>query len=404
LPCSSSLPDSTFYPVVQQQAEHLSKTFLPKRDLPFVLDRRVSWAIVWGACVTLLFLFVPLVSEHPFSSPSQQEEARQDFAVTTAIAALEKTARFLIAPSSRPEEQLAGAQLLALVQQVQNPSLSTPEKQKLIEETQKRLNLDLPLPQFFPFDLKIFAGKGKEDQNQRNEGNSQQGATPQLAEANRNLEQLKQSLAGQTKNEAGQDGQKNEEKSEKPQPRSAGGGITFNFPPPSPNPPSSPSNSSQTSGSQQPQTNNQTPPQPDSLGPSQSGLASKVDPNRPEKNPRAQTQNSQNQGYNPEKPGGEQEKKGEGGATIGQGRGERFLKPGEKPGGGFLTKDARFVKVRVPAGREEEREGDTLAENASRATPKIPYSNVPLKEGPPDQAQAKQPIPLEYRSILTEQQ
>jgi hypothetical protein len=84
------------------------------------------------------------------------------------------------------------------------------------------------------------------------------------------------------------------------------------------------------------------------------------------------------------------------------GKGERVLKPGAQAGGGFLTKDARFVKVRVPVGQEAQAEDDGRTVNSQRAIPKTPYSNAPLKEGRPDQVHLKQPIPLEYRAILTE--
>lgn len=397
------LSDSPSYAVVQQQTDQLSKTFLPKRDLPFSLDRKVFGAVIGAVCSVLTFLFTSFVSEHPFFSSyfsSQTEESSQESASAIAISTLEKTARLLLSPSSLPEEQLAGAQLLALVQQLQDPSLSVPEKQKLIEEVQKRLNLDLPFPQFFPFDLKIFASKRKEDQNQGKDGESPQGGKSQLAKANQNLEQLKQSLSDQLDNEAAQNEQKSKEKNEKPQTQ-AGGGITFNFPHPSSNS-LSPPNNLQTPGTQQTQANNQTSPQPDVLGQPQNDQTSQVDPKRPGKDLNDQAQNSQNQRHDPEKPGGEQEKTGEGGATIGQGKGERFLKPGDKPGGGFLTKDARFVKVRVPVALEEQGKEETLKEHTNRPTPKTPYSNAPLKGGQLDQLQAKQPIPLEYRSILTE--
>ncbi|NOT54354.1 MAG: hypothetical protein HOP18_07095 [Deltaproteobacteria bacterium] len=75
------------------------------------------------------------------------------------------------------------------------------------------------------------------------------------------------------------------------------------------------------------------------------------------------------------------------------------MKQGEQPGG-FLTKDARFVKVRIPFGGTPRAEGENLTENTDRAQPHTPYSNAPLKEAPPDHAQVKQPVPLEYRTIL----
>jgi hypothetical protein len=403
LPHSPSLSDSASYSVVQQQTDQLSKIFLPKKELPFSFDRRVLGAGIGAICSVLTFLFSPFVSEYPFSSSyfSSQSEEAQESALAIAISTIEKPARLLLSPSSTPEEQLAGAQLLPLAQQLQDPSLSVPEKQKLIEEVQKRLTLDLPFPQFFPFDLKIFTGKGNEDQNQGKDGESPQAGKSQLAKANQNLEQLKQSLTGQLDNQAAQNEQKNKEKTEKPQTQ-AGGGITFNFPPQSPNP-LSPPNNLQTPGTQQSQANPQTSPHPDVLRQPQNSQTSQVDPQRSGKDLPNQAQNSQNQGHHSEKSREEQKKTGEEGTMVGQGKGERFLKPGDEPGGGFLTKDAQFVKIRVPIALEEQGQGETLTEHTNRTTPKTRYSNVPLKEGQPDQPQAKQPIPLEYRSILTKE-
>jgi len=54
-------------------------------------------------------------------------------------------------------------------------------------------------------------------------------------------------------------------------------------------------------------------------------------------------------------------------------------------------------------GEEAQAEEDGRTANSQRTTPKTPYSNAPLKEGrPDDQTHLKQPIPLEYRAILTE--
>jgi hypothetical protein len=85
---------------------------------------------------------------------------------------------------------------------------------------------------------------------------------------------------------------------------------------------------------------------------------------------------------------------------VGQGRGERFVKPGEQPGSGFLTQDAHFVKVRVPIGQDIQAKEGARTANNGRAAPKTPYSNAPLQESVPEQAQRRQPIPLEYRAIL----
>jgi hypothetical protein len=399
-----SLSNGALYPVVQQQVEKLAENFLPEQEFPFVLDRRVPWVIL-GTAGSILFIFLLLpVFERSFvpSFAPQMESSSQEITSTAAMSALEETARLLLSPASAPEEQLAGAQLLTLLQRLQDPSLSALEKQRLIEEAQKRLPVDLPLPQLFPFDLKIFSNKGKEGQNQGQESGESQGGKAQLTKASQSLEQLKQALSGQMSSTPGQNEKKDEGKDKSPQPSSAGGGIKFNFPSSSPNQQSSQSNAPQTSGTQQSQPNNQTPSLMNTTGQPQNGLASKIDPNQTGNNINNQAQNSQNQGHNSETPGNEQGKKGEGGTTIGQGRGERFLRPGDKPGEGFLTKDAQFVKVRVPVTQDEQGQGETLTANTGRITPKTPYSNAPLKEGPPDQPQVKQPIPFEYRSILEE--
>lgn len=396
---SPSVLDGTLYSVVQQQAEQLSKTFLLEQDLPFVLDRRVPWITMGAIVSSLLFFFVHPYVEHSLTSffPFlQKQDSQHEF--TAEIADLEKTAHLFLSPSSTPEEQLAGAQLSTLAQQLQDPSLSVPEKQKRIEEAQERLNLDLPFPQLFPFDLKIFSGQGKNPEDASKDGDSQTGGKAEFTKANHNLEQLKQSLAEQMNNGPEQSKQQGESKSEKPQPPSDGGGITFNLPPQDQKQQSSVSTSPQSPGNQQAKAQNQSPSPADTLGQQHSGLTSKVDPNQPGENP---TDQSQSQQQDPKKPGKEQRKE-DGGTTIGQGKGERFLKSGDQPGGGFLTKDARFVKVRVPSHQEETAAGDTLTANTNRAVPKIPYSNAPLKEGPPNQRQEQQPIPLEYRKILTE--
>jgi hypothetical protein len=62
------------------------------------------------------------------------------------------------------------------------------------------------------------------------------------------------------------------------------------------------------------------------------------------------------------------------------GKGERLLNLGHKLVV-FLTKDARFVKVRVPVGQEAQAEEDGHTANSQRATPKTPYSSAPLNEG-----------------------
>jgi hypothetical protein len=405
-PQSSTALEHGFYRVITAQADALSRDFLPERDLPFVLDRRVPWAMLGAVfSVLLLFLVPSLLGSHGpfFTAPSpmetsyREEASSQEAVITEAIAKLEETARLLMASTSPPQEQMVGAQLATLIQQIQDPSLSAQEKQQLIEEARKRLNLDLPLPQLFPFDLKIFGSKGK-DQSQGNEGDSQQAGKTPLEKTKQSLEQLKQSLSTATatsSNGSQQEAQQNREKNTQPQPRLEGGGIAFNLP--------LPREKNQDRSRQESGEAGQKPSQAQARDPHVPGS----DPNYPgegqnQNAQNQQAQNQQNQSNSPEKPGSGQDQKSGGGASVGQEKGERFLKSGDQPGGGFLTKDGRFVKVRIPIGQDAQETGDGLTANASRATPKVPYSNAPLKEGALDQAQAKQPIPLEYRSILSE--
>ena len=300
------------------------------------------------------------------------------------MADLQEIARALTTHGATPQEQVIGAQLLVLAQELKDPSLSPQEKRRLIDEAQQRMNL--PLPQLLPFDLKLFARENQQDKGQGNQSNQPQPDSEPLAKANQNLEQLKKSLSAAAGNEPQPGPQKGEGKKEQPQPREAGGGITFNLPPPQ-------------SGEKQERSGQEPPGQQQQSSQDQApnSQAPGTDPHRPG--------GQQDQAIDPEKKGplpdpqrtGQEENSA--GSTIGRGPGERFLQPGEQPGG-FLTKDARFVKVRIPVGQEAQGGGDNRSENRNRALPKTPYSNAPLKEGPPDQAQPKQPIPLEYREIL----
>jgi hypothetical protein len=297
---------------------------------------------------------------------------------------LEEIARTLISKGSTPQEQATGAQLLTLVQELKDPTLSPQEKRRLIDEAQQRMKLNLPLPQLLPFDLKLFATESKKDNGQGNQGDQPQPENKPLAKANQNLEQLKKTLSAAAGNEPQPGPQKDGEQKE--QPREAGGSIKFNLPQPQSGKQQQ-RTSQEPSGQQQKSSQDQTP----------NNQMSGTDPNRPG-GQKDQGKNQEQKGSTPDPQHNERQEKGTG-STIGGSPGERFLQPGEQPSG-FLTKDARFVKVRIPVGDEIQAESDRRTENRSPAQPKVPYSNAPLKEGPPDQAQPKQPIPLEYRKIL----
>jgi hypothetical protein len=370
-------PQASFFALLQQDAARKGAAFVPTRDIPFRLDRKVLLA--WFASVLSVLLVLFLVPQESGEFRSVAESQQSD----TVLAEVEELARTLLAQGTTAQEQAAGAQLLLLAEELKNPALSPKEKQQLIEEAEKRIKL--PLPQLLPFDLlKQFASDSKNDKGQGNEGDQPQPHSQPLAKANQNQEQLKKSSSAAAGNEPQGESQQEGEKKEQ-QPRESGGGIKFNQP-------------QQKIGEKRAQNNQE------SSGQQQSA--------------QEQTPNSQMPGTDPNRPGGQQDtskdpdKKGPTpgpqpnpqqdkgqGSTIGGSPGERYFQPGEQPGG-FLTKDARYVKVRVPAGETTDAGGNKRVESQERATPKTPYSNVPLKEGPPDQTQSQQPIPLEYRALL----
>jgi hypothetical protein len=306
-----------------------------------------------------------------------------------AIKALEEVAHRLLRRTSTPQEQMIGAQLSSLAQQLKDPSLSLQEKRQLIKEARKRLNLDLPFPQILPFDLEIFASKSQDGQGEESEkGSSQKGNTSPANTGDKEEQARKSTSATTTGNELQQNAEQGEGKNKQPQSPQEGGGITFDFP--------------------QDQKENQERFPLDASGvgqqPSQkqtkASLSPGTDPTHLGEAQKDQAQNQKPQKGDAEGTVEEQNKRSEGGVTVGQGKGERFLKSGERPGGGFLTQDAHFVKIRVPTGQDTQAEDGGRTANNGRATPKTPYSNAPLKESAPEQAQGKQPIPLEYRAIL----
>ncbi|MBI3247562.1 MAG: hypothetical protein HYZ50_13750 [Deltaproteobacteria bacterium] len=388
----STLSADSLQGVVLQQAEQLTTSFQLERKVPLTLERRVRWFAGTAVASVLLLFFSPFLRSSflaPFSS-KQEPTLTEDHMREELLAKLEETARQLMTPTATPQEQMSGAQLQALSQQLRDPSLSSQEKRQLIEETQKRWNLDIPLPQLLPFDLQLFASTGKEDKSQGNEDKDSQGKQSSSVGTQQNPEQLEPSSSPSEGNDAQQEPQKDGEKKDQSKPQQNGGSLAFKFP--------QPQSKGKEQSPQEASGSEQTPAQaqvPDKNLPG-------VDPNRPGDNQQAQAQNQQGTDPNqPGQPGEGQNKQGEEG-EAGVGKGKNALKPGEQPGSGFLTQDARFVKVRVPLGQDVPGGEDGRSEHNGRATPKTPYSNAPLKEGTPDQAQAKQPIPLEYRSILTE--
>lgn len=364
--------DTPFFSLLQRQAARKAGGFDPAREVPLTVERRVLLALS-AAVVSIALLFVlPPVSVGPlFSHQKVQEDA---------VARLERRARELLA-QEEVEAQAVGVQLLALVEELKNPALSLQDKQRLIEEVQQRLQVKLPLPQLLPFDLRLFASDSDNTQQPGASGDRPQTGDAPLAKSDRPQEHQPQSpsaAAGKTRH-SGPPQEGNSQQSA--QPRASGGGVRFNFPPPQ-------------SGTMQEQTGGESAGQQASFDRGAVPQGQGADPQRPG-GQQAQGQGSDMQRPYPGLQGGQQGA----GTTVGGAPGERFLQPGEERPGGFLTKDAQFVKVRVPAGQDVTN-GGKPAPGRGNPIPKTPYSNTPLKRGTPDRPQPQQPIPLEYRAIL----
>jgi hypothetical protein len=383
-PAEGSLP---FVTLLQRQTEEKTTAFSPQRAFPFVLDRRV-FLTAFASALSLLVLFLLPLESAIVPPPSPPPTKAQQELETLAT-----FARSLMRDGKTPQEKTAGAQLLALAEQLKDPTIPPEEKQRLVEETKQRM--ELPLPQILPFQLDLFASKGdkgKGDQgNQSQQDGKQQDKNNQDKKSTDPTQTPSQSAAGnaQQQEQKEQPGsQQDDKKSDQQQPKESGAGIKSNQSKPEQRGEKREQSGQGDSGDQQKGDQQQSP----------DNRTQGKDPNQPGgqdgsgQDPRKQGPNPQS---DPQQPG--QEQKGAG-VTAG-GPGERFLKQGEQPGG-FLTKDARFVKVRIPFGTAPQEEGENLTEHTDRTQPKTPYSNAPLKEAPPDQAQVKQPVPLEYRTIL----
>ena len=389
----ATLPSSSdFVAQVRSEAARKAAFFVPDRDLPFQLDRRVPFACVGAVLSGLLFVFLP--SGSAALAPSRPSPVAPTPEIL--LRDIEDMARQLIRSQSSPEEQQVGAQLLVLSQELKNPALTPQEKMRLIDEAQKRMNLPLPMPQILPLDPKLFGSDSKQNDSPGNQGDSPQPEHTPLAKTHENLEHLKQSLSAQRdKTQPGAQNTNQTDQSDKQQsqqqsaPQESGGGIKFDQP-----------QSQEQKGKQQAQQNTsgqqqQTPQpgqQPDAQQP-----PSGVDPHKAGHEQRrhaTQQSNERKQSQQAPEQSGQQP-----GQSGGQGKGERFYQPGERPGG-FLTQAARYVKIRIPTGIRAEQDSQELTENTSPAVPSTPYSNAPLADRPPEKNAPQQRIPLEYQAIL----
>lgn len=415
-----SLPDvspsessaSDVHAHLRVQAARKAALFVPKRDLPFRLDRRVPLTCAAAVLSGLLFGFVSgdeasgRGTGHP---PAGVEIPPLD----ALIRSLEQTAHTLTRSASATrterdtdaaekrwaEHQQVGAALRELVRQLESSSLTPQQKQRAIEETQKRLNLPVSLPQVLPIDLELLGSDNGQD------GQPEKRGDAPLAALNENLERLKQSLSQTSGSESGPGTGKTDRKSATqpesgkagdPKPKAAGGGIQFDGLPDEPRRERADQTGSGTPGEQQ--TSRTDPESRQAVAGVDPGKAGSA-PHRQaaSRDPTAAPRSGADR-RNADRP----EQSGRtAGRSGGQGEGERYYEPGERTGG-FTTKDVDYVKIRIPASVSTGPSRPQFTDNPDPAVPVTPYSNAPLAEDPGNPAAPQQPIPYEYRAILTQ--
>lgn len=415
-----SLPDgspsksaaSDFRTHLRVQTARKAALFVPKRDLPFRLDRRVPLACAAAVLSGLLFGFVPgdETSGRGSGGPPAGVETPP---LDTLIRTIEQTAHALTQSASttrterktgaaekrQTEHRQIGEALRNLVRRLENPVLTPQEKRQAIEETQKRLNLPVSLPRVLPIDLELFGS----DNGQNSQPGKQGGDS--LAELNENLERLKQALSQTSGSEPGSSTGQTERNSVaqpesgragEPEPKAAGGGIQFDRFPSKPGTASADQQGAGIPSAQQ--TSNPNLPvrrtgmkvDPEKAGPVPHRQAARHDTTAAPR-PGADRRSADQPG-----PAG-----GTAGKSGGQGDGERYYAPGERTDG-FVTKDVGYVKVRIPASASTGPDRPQLVDNPDPAVPVTPYSNIPLAEDPQNPNTPQQPIPYEYRDILTQ--
>lgn len=405
---------SDFLARLGSQAAHKAAFFAPKRDLPFRLDRRVPLACVAAVLSGLLFGFASSGGAVDVALPAPEvllqaiEAAARELADPTQAGSGTRGAEGAPAASAErgtravendhAERRRAAEELRTLVRQLKDPRRTPQDKQRLIEETQKRLNLPVSIPQMLPFDLKLFGADSDRADDPGNQGDSPQPDDRTLAKVNENLEQIKKSLSAAHDSEPAGSGQATDQNPDPrqqsaqagtPKPKPAGGGIKFDQSPDQSGTkqtaPTAGNTASQqkTSHADPRAERSETGVDPNKAGPAQHRHAARQQTDAARRPHADQTaRRAQDSG----KPGG-------------QGTGERYYKPGEAPSG-FTTKDVRYVKVRIPVAARTSGDGAELTDNPHQAVPATPYSNAPLADRPRDKDAPQQPIPYEYRAIL----
>ena len=415
-----SLPDvspsessaSDVHAHLRVQAARKAVLFVPKRDLPFRLDRRVPLTCAAAVLSGLLFGFVSgdEASGRGTGGPPADVEIPP---LDALVRSLEQTAHTLTRSASATrterdtdaaekrwaERQQVGAALRELVRQLESSSLMPQQKQRAIEETQKRLNLPVSLPQVLPIDLELLGSDNGQD------GQPEKRGDDPLADLNQNLERLKQLLSQTSESELGPSTgqtdwnsvtQPESGKTSDPEPKAAGGGIQFDGLPDKPRRERDDRTGNGAPGEQQMSLGDPESRQAAAgvdlrkAGPMSHRQAASHDPTAAPRSG-ADRRNADR----PEQSGRTT------GRSSGQGEGERYYEPGERTGG-FTTRDVGYVKVRIPASVSTGPGHPQRIDNPDSAVPVTPYSNAPLAEDPRNPDAPQQPIPYEYRAILTQ--
>ncbi len=370
----SQPPEHTgLLPLLQRDAARRTTFFVPERDLPFRLDRRVPIGLLGLGVAVAFSLFWPpsrpISALHSSPLPPSQKPLQ--------LAELEKRAHELATRGTTPQERAAGAELVALVEQLRAPDLSRREKERLTKEAKKRITLNIELPQLLPIDLNLFTTEGQQD----GVGKQDLSKKQQSAGLNERPSAAEGTEARQHRRDNGASESDQNRQTESPQ--QEGGGIQFEQP-------------EQHGEKQQPSNHQAEGATEISARHDPAQRSQGEDPNRPGEHPHHRPDTPASQSAPPNQTAPKEQDSGEGPS---QGKAQRFVQAGEKVGG-FLTQDVRFVKVRVPAGEADQSDTEQRTANTSPAQPTTPYRNAPLMNRPRAPTQTSQRIPLEYRPLL----
>jgi hypothetical protein len=320
-----------------------------RRDFPYRVKRSFVASLIGSLAVILLFHLILLVAVWfvPPLSPTKE-----------LLLLSEKLAQV-------PHLSSLARDIQSLINKLENEKLPGAEKQSLIQEVQEKVeNQHKVEPQ--------------EDQSQKDLLN-------QAGNALKNLEQ----------------GEKQKQEQEQ---QEGGGGITTNLP-------------DQGEGQNEKQSKaggKEESPDPgaqssDAKG-GQNAQGETKEPSDPQKDGgKGQGQKTDDKGRDEKQKGKESDlakSQQEGGSgkvseEIPQGSPppDRFLKPGEQGEGGI--KGARYVTVELPEAEAERALGTGGSTKRKPVQPKLPVSNVPLRQPDSPEASAeKQPLPLEYRGLI----